>query len=346
MRLVKNTVTLARRMARVKHLQPWPTGVMIQMRRFSPRTIMAAIAQPQERTQPVLERAAQLAAAFGSDIVIFHATYDSALSGRKLFDAKRLACARGAQLAQDARALERGAERLRTQGLKARALAVWEEPAHDAVIRAAIREGADLVVAGPHERGRANDPFSLRQTDWQLLRLCPRPLLLVRPGARSSGAVLAALDPMHANDKPATLDRALANAAGALAAALNAPLYAAHSISPALHAFGETEAAKSRMREQAATALRRTLERARVEAVRTYVVDGRAEQTLPALARDLDAQVIVMGAISRRGLKRLALGDTAERIVHSSPCDLLILKPEGFDFRPARTRREEVVMPE
>jgi hypothetical protein len=33
-------------------------------------------------------------------------------------------------------------------------------------------------------------PFPLRQTDWQLLRLCPRPLLLVRPGSPSMGPLL------------------------------------------------------------------------------------------------------------------------------------------------------------
>jgi universal stress protein E len=315
------------------------------MARFKPRTIMAALAEPERRVQPVLDRAAQIARAFASDIVLFHAAYDSALSGGAFARGNQLARARGAHVAEGARALERRADRLRAQGLTVRTLCVWEEPAHESIIRAAIRDGADLVVAGPHEPRAARGAFSLRQTDWQLLRLCPRPLLLVRPGAPSSGPVLAALDPMHQNDKPAALDRALAEAAGALANALRTPLYAAHSISPAIYTLDATEAEKSELRAQASSALRRTLERAKVSAARTYVVDGRPEKTLPALARELAAQVIVMGAISRRGLKRLALGDTAERIIHSSPCDLLILKPKEFDFRPGKTRQEAVVLP-
>jgi universal stress protein E len=99
------------------------------------------------------------------------------------------------------------------------------------------------------------------------------------------------------------------------------------------------------MRAQAATAIRRTLERAKIDAARTYVVDGRPEEALPALAKKLAAQILVMGAISRRGLQRFALGDTAERTIHASPCDLLILKPEGFSLRLGRTRRESLILP-
>lgn len=38
-----------------------------------------------------------------------------------------------------------------------------------------------------------------------------------------------------------------------------------------------------------------------------------------------------MGAVSRRGLKRLFLGNTAEEVLDSLPCDLLIVKPAGFE---------------
>jgi hypothetical protein len=34
-----------------------------------------------------------------------------------------------------------------------------------------------------------------------------------------------------------------------------------------------------------------------------------------------------MGAVPRSGLKRLFIGNTAERVLHQLPCDLLIVKP-------------------
>lgn len=313
------------------------------MTTLNPRTIMAAIADPEEGRQLVLERAAQLAAAFKSDLVLFHAAFESTLSGRPFFDTKRLARSRRWRLDEVVQALEGHARTLRGRGLTVRTLAVWEEPAHESIVRAAIREDAGLVVAGPHIRGRANAPFPLRRTDWELLRLCPRPLLLVRSPARRTGPVIAALDPFHADDKPATLDRALAAAAAKVANALNVPWLAAHSVSPALYALGASDAERARQRERAAGALRRLLERAHVEPLRTYVLDGRPEDALPALAAKQRAQLLVMGAISRRGLQRFAVGDTAERVIHASPCDLLILKPRGFKPRLGRVRREPLL---
>jgi Universal stress protein UspA and related nucleotide-binding proteins len=314
-------------------------------RTANPRSIMVALAEPHKRVQPVLARATQLAEAVGAELLLFHSAFESALSGRPHFDSKRLARARGWRLDQHTRALERHAQKLRKRGITVDTLAVWGEPAHESIIRAVIRDGVDMVVAGPHEPRRNNAPFPLRQTDWQLLRLCPRPLLLVRPGSPSNGPIIAALDPVHSNDKPATLDRALAEGAAALAGALGAPLIVAHSIPPALHALYESESARRQMREQVATAIHRTLKKAKTEVGDIYVVDGRPEEVLPSLAKKLRAQVLVMGAISRRGLRRFAIGDTAERTIHASPCDLLILKPAGFSLRLGRVHREPVILP-
>lgn len=315
-------------------------------RSSKPRTIMVALAEPHKRIQPVLARAAQVAEACEAELLLFHAAFESALSGRPYFDSKRLARARGWRLDQHTRALDRHAQKLRKRGISAHPLSVWEEPAHESIIRAAIRDGVDMVIAGPHLRGRDNAPFPLRQTDWQLLRLCPRPLLLVRPGSPSTGSIIAALDPVHSNDKPAALDRALAEGAAALAAALDASLHVAHCIPPVVHALYASESARRKMREQAATAIRQTLESAKIDATRVHIVDGRPEEVLPSLARKLRAQVLVMGAISRRGLRRFAVGDTAERTIHASPCDLLILKPAGFSLRLGRVHREPVILPD
>jgi len=46
-----------------------------------------------------------------------------------------------------------------------------------------------------------------------------------------------------------------------------------------------------------------------------------------------------MGAISRSGLKRLLIGNTAERVLEHLPCDLLIVKPARLITRLPRSRR-------
>jgi universal stress protein E len=57
------------------------------------------------------------------------------------------------------------------------------------------------------------------------------------------------------------------------------------------------------------------------------VIDGETREVLVGTVDELDADVVVIGAVSRGALKRLALGSTAERVLDFVPCDLLIVKP-------------------
>ena len=47
---------------------------------------------------------------------------------------------------------------------------------------------------------------------------------------------------------------------------------------------------------------------------------------------DSSTDFVVMGAVARRGIKRLFIGSTAERVLDRLPCDLVIIKP--LDFEP------------
>ncbi len=60
----------------------------------------------------------------------------------------------------------------------------------------------------------------LGNSDWQLIRHCPQPLWLVHHDAWRGQRLCAALDPLHASDKPAALDHRLIAAARQLEASL------------------------------------------------------------------------------------------------------------------------------
>ena len=59
-------------------------------------------------------------------------------------------------------------------------------------------------------------------------------------------------------------------------------------------------------------------------------MQGGTRQQLLALTERLRADAVVMGAISRSGLKGLFLGNTAEDVLDRLHCDLVIVKPAGF----------------
>ncbi len=104
-------------------------------------------------------------------------------------------------------ALERIARSKLLQGCRVQSAVVAEKPAHEAIVRRAVATHADLIISGTRMRGFANR-LVLRHTDWELIRHAPVPLLLVKSDRLSAKpVVLAAIDPLHANAKPARTGR-------------------------------------------------------------------------------------------------------------------------------------------
>lgn len=310
------------------------------------RTILVAIADPLAKELWVVDRAAQLAKALGARLILFHAAFDSSLSGSRLFASQRLAKARGLYVAERMQALERRAKALKRAGIATTVSVVWEDPPHEAIIRGAIREKADLVVAGAHEHRPDVRPF-LRLTDWELMRLCPRPVLIVHPAssARDTGAVLAALDPTHAYDKPAHLDVSVFTWASTLAAALQTPCHAVHVVAPGAYPLGATQRERKRHDQQMESKLKQVVRRAHADVAAIHIEHGRVADALTEFATKLPAPMLAMGIISRRWLQRFVVGDTAESVIRNVPCDLLVVKPAEFRLQLGRTRKEAIVLP-
>jgi nucleotide-binding universal stress UspA family protein len=49
-------------------------------------------------------------------------------------------------------------------------------------------------------------------------------------------------------------------------------------------------------------------------------------------ARDMDADLVVIGTHGRSGLAHVLLGSTAEKVVRKSNCPVLTVRPQGHDF--------------
>jgi len=180
------------------------------MRRI--RRILVAVKDSAGNAPPALGKAAQLARALAAELVLFQAI-DTPLSledhlarGRGVTDIER-----GKREPCLAR-LERQARRLRRLGIRVKVSAEWDYPAYEAIVRAAGRVGADLIVAERHP-GRHVAASFLHLTDWELLRLAPLPVLLVkRRGLYRRPRVLAAVDPDRRYAKPVQLDREILEA--------------------------------------------------------------------------------------------------------------------------------------
>ena len=56
-----------------------------------------------------------------------------------------------------------------------------------------------------------------------------------------------------------------------------------------------------------------------------HLLPGRTRDILPVFARQHNADLVIMGAVARGGLKRRLIGSTAEHVLDHLPCDILVV---------------------
>lgn len=313
------------------------------------RRILVAVKELGGRASPAIRKAATLARATGAEIELFHAISEPLAVDALMFAGETVRNAEEAGRKRCVKRLERLAVPLRRTGLAVTVRADWDYPAHAAVVRRALHARADLVVAERHE-SRHVAPWVLRYNDWELLRHCPVPVLLVKSRRRyESPAVLAAIDPAHAFSKTASLDHAILRNALQVATTLRGALHVVHAFVPSLtdatpaeltapdapaRIVGHAAAAASTRLDKAL----RTADLAQLPKTRRHLVARHPVDAIPQLVKRHGIDVVVMG-LARSGIKGLFIGNTAERLLDDLACDLLVVKTPGFVTRVPKKPR-------
>jgi universal stress protein E len=208
-----------------------------------------------------------------------------------------------------------------------------------------------LLLIESQRHSRLARPF-LSNTDWELIRKCPCPVWLSRPAhTKTTGPVMAAVDPLHAHAKPAALDHAIIEqalrVAGRPQRVLMCHAYNFPSQAPVIDGSIEVYWVLSEQeRERYETMLRDELgklaDRTRIPASNRIVAAGDPALVLPRLLRRHGVSLLVMGAVSRSAVRRLFIGHTAERLIDRVGCDVLVVKPRGF--KTSVTARPRVIL--
>jgi universal stress protein E len=300
-----------------------------------------AVVDPTAANQPALHRACWLAEHIGAELELFVCYYNEYMSGHRLSDSPWLENARAQVIANHAKNLEELAEPLRKTGVVVRTTVAWDHPLHEGIVRQAVSSGADIVIKDTHHHSAlARALFS--NTDWNLIRTCPLPLWLVKPGdIEGRPTFIAAIDPMNEHDKPASLDDKILQLTKLLSNKLDGEVHTFHSYDPRIATVTATEYAyipislplddfEKRMHEDHYARFNEIASSHGLADSNIHLVSGLTHEELPRTATAVGADIVVMGAVARNRWKRLFIGATAERTLEHLPCDLLIVKPDWF----------------
>ena len=300
------------------------------------RRVMLALSNVDAVPAAVLDRAGRIARGLRAEVELFSSLYEPDIV-QSLATHEQLEERIAARVDEQHRSLERIADQLRAQGLKVRASVRWDYPMFEGVVRQVLRHRPDLLIIPAI---RANDvaPRTLAYREARLIETCPCALLVQKtPEIYSAGCVVAAVDPLHARGKPQMLDETIIAAAMTVRYALaEPPVRIFHAVGP-LPPSGQAAPRAPSPSEQHEARLAHAEVRMRAMAFQhdlpsdsVHVEIGQVETALPAFARTARAQVVVMGAVSRSLPERALLGHTAEKVLDALACDVLVVKPEGF----------------
>ena len=235
--------------------------------------------------------------------------------------------------------LERIAASVASSDLAVRTSITYDRPAGDAIVAIALDREPTFVVKGTVYHSPA-ERATFTFTDWHLIRKLEYPLWLVKPHAwKAKPLVVAAIDPMHQHDESGVLDQTIVNAGTTFVSKCDGRLMLLHSYQRlgeigayAKLRFKPTKVPIDEIEEKLRNERRRYLEslaaKNGIDPAAIYRLPGRAREILPTFARENCADLVIMAAVARTGLKRRIIGSTAEHVLDHLPCDILIVRGE------------------
>ena len=230
-----------------------------------------------------------------------------------------------------------------TSGVELTTSVLEARPVAEAALELTHERQPALVVKGTHYHSAAERAIFV-DTDWQLVRECPCPLYLAKPTAlEERPKIVAAVDPTHAHDKPASLDRVIVETALDFGRRTDGEVHLLHTyqrvagvgreatrtFKPIKLPLDEIDERIKKEHREALNALAADFD---IGAENVHQLPGKPRELLPTFARTHGAGLVVMGALARWSLKRAVIGSTVERVLDHLPCDVLIVRaPLGED---------------
>ncbi|MCC7413149.1 MAG: universal stress protein [Gammaproteobacteria bacterium] len=276
---------------------------MIQLRKIF------CVIDPTTSNQRALARATYIGGATGAAVHAYVSTFAGA--DRPAEDRDEL---REVEVARYRAWLESLIAPLRERGIDVTTEVDWQDDWRAALGPAASRAGADLIIKSSYRRA-APQRRLLKTADWTLLRTADCPVMLakaekvVRDGIVMAAVNLNARDPDH----EALNDAVLAYANG-IASAAGADLHVVNAFAGSENFIHTPDLAR----------------RAGVPRANAHTGDAAPDELITQVARDVGAQLVVIGSVARRGLAAAVVGNTAERILDRLDCDVVtIFRTQG-----------------
>ncbi|WP_196138321.1 universal stress protein [Aliikangiella sp. G2MR2-5] len=204
---------------------------------------------------------------------------------------------------------------------------VWEKSFESWVISRCDQKAFDMVFKSGHR----SETFLYTPSDWQLMRQCPEPVMIVGDNPwKEGGVILAALDLGSTSKRTLDLNEDILRQSIKLANATNSVVHACYSIAvpKALADLDliDPKTYEERMKSTLDPMIRKLVEEAGLDRSKLHLVSGKPAKEICRISQNIDADVVVIGNKTRTSLRGRLLGNTAENVLHSVASDVMVIK--------------------
>ncbi len=299
------------------------------------RNILVVI-DPSMESQPALYRAVEVARLQdNATITVFMSIYDFSYEITSILSVEERDEMREGVVEQRRAWLENLITPYRDEGLDVTLKVIWHNRPSDSILHEVSQTTYDLVVKSAHHHSLL-ESFIFTPLDWQLIRKCQLPVLLVKEHDwPADGNIVVAL---NFSDEPeqSDLNLKLFKEANLVAKLVHGKVHLVNAVpAPTVNIALEVPGFTPEIYNDAILAHHQGMmdQFARdhhVPPEQTHVVEGLPEDVLPEIAEQLDAELILLGSLGRTGWSAALIGNTAEQVVDGLHCDLLVLKPDAI----------------
>tara|TARA_R110000868_G_scaffold107314_3_gene293639 strand:- start:100 stop:1032 length:933 start_codon:yes stop_codon:yes gene_type:complete len=221
------------------------------------------------------------------------------------------------------------------KGIKCTVQVEWEPEIQKAIKQVVDELEPDLVIKRISADQLSINPFAL-PIDRYLLRFCDAPLLLVKHSNWTASPILAAVDVLATDEQHIELNKDVLESAKLIAHLSSSELhvvssYITHSVSAAID-FSNIDldtinANSARYHQEKLNSLE--LEQL-VDNNKNHVLAGVPEQAIPNVTKQINAQLVVLGTVARKGMSGALIGNTVESVLAELNCEVLVVKHKAL----------------
>ncbi|MGE5625548.1 MAG: universal stress protein [Bacillota bacterium] len=294
------------------------------------RPLYMVLVPPSLERTPALFRAMALAKQSEAEITLALFEFDAGLAKARVKGFDMTAYLEGRR-----RALEQFAAHLRREGFSVKTSVHWGYGLTAQILEEVEKLQPDLVIKDVHAEP-ALKRLMLTGHDHELLRHCPAPLMLVKPGNHNLPAhLVAAVDPLDEHNRPHELNSRILAAAEKYGMLTGASVDVVHVFEPvpllaSAAGFGggwvPDYSVVQEIRELHQTTFRKLCTDYGVEMRHQHMLDGFAADTLAEFSATYHIDLLVMGTVYRTGPERAILGSVAAQLFQHLNCDVLAVK--------------------